>query len=173
MGCYGNALFGTKSLDRMAAEGARLTEFHAMPTCTPARGEPFDRPVPDSLRAGPCIDSPGAFRPTEDGSHSRLYYSLRQADRQAIAPFRNLHLLSHRYTLLSEYIHRSNPQQEVAVPANCSAGGCNSATQRQNCVKSHGRSRRRFPVRNPSCAQPKVALVADGFHSLAGDVVPQ
>ncbi len=37
LGCYGNRSFATPRLDRMAAEGARLTEFYAMPTCTPAR----------------------------------------------------------------------------------------------------------------------------------------
>jgi arylsulfatase A len=37
LGCYGNRAFSTPNLDGMAAEGARLTEFYAMPTCTPAR----------------------------------------------------------------------------------------------------------------------------------------
>lgn len=37
LGCYGNTAFATPRLDRMASEGVRLTEFYAMPTCTPAR----------------------------------------------------------------------------------------------------------------------------------------
>ena len=37
LSCYGNRNFTTPQLDRMAAEGTRLTEFYAMPTCTPAR----------------------------------------------------------------------------------------------------------------------------------------
>jgi arylsulfatase A len=37
LSCYGNRNYATPRLDRMAAEGARLTEFYAMPTCTPAR----------------------------------------------------------------------------------------------------------------------------------------
>lgn len=37
LGCYGNRSFPTPRLDTMASEGARLTEFYAMPTCTPAR----------------------------------------------------------------------------------------------------------------------------------------
>jgi arylsulfatase A-like enzyme len=37
LGCYGNKSFATPRLDRMATEGARLTDFYAMPTCTPAR----------------------------------------------------------------------------------------------------------------------------------------
>lgn len=37
LGCYGNRNFTTPRLDRMAAEGVRLSEFYAFPTCTPAR----------------------------------------------------------------------------------------------------------------------------------------
>jgi arylsulfatase A len=37
LSCYGNRAYSTPRLDRMANEGARLTEFYAMPTCTPAR----------------------------------------------------------------------------------------------------------------------------------------
>ena len=38
LGCYGNAEIRTPSIDRMAAEGVRLTEFYTpAPTCSPAR----------------------------------------------------------------------------------------------------------------------------------------
>lgn len=37
LGCYGNPVIRTPNLDRMAAQGAKLTEFYAAPTCTPAR----------------------------------------------------------------------------------------------------------------------------------------
>ena len=38
LGAYGNSLIQTPQLDRMAAEGVRLTEFYSSaPTCTPAR----------------------------------------------------------------------------------------------------------------------------------------
>ncbi len=37
LGCYGNTNIRTPHLDRMATEGARLTEFYAAPTCTPSR----------------------------------------------------------------------------------------------------------------------------------------
>ncbi len=38
LGCYGNTQIRTPALDRMAAEGVRLTEFYTpAPTCSPAR----------------------------------------------------------------------------------------------------------------------------------------
>ena len=37
LGCFGNDRINTPNLDRMAAEGARLTSFYAMPLCTPSR----------------------------------------------------------------------------------------------------------------------------------------
>lgn len=38
LGCYGHPTTRTPNLDRMAAEGIRLTDFHsAMPVCTPTR----------------------------------------------------------------------------------------------------------------------------------------
>lgn len=37
LGCYGNRVIRTPNVDRLAAEGARLTNFYATPTCTPSR----------------------------------------------------------------------------------------------------------------------------------------
>jgi arylsulfatase A-like enzyme len=37
LGCYGNNVIRTPNVDRLAAEGVRLTNFYAAPTCTPAR----------------------------------------------------------------------------------------------------------------------------------------
>lgn len=50
LGCYGNRRMRTPNLDRMAAEGARLTEFYAAPTCTPARSSLLTGRYP--LRSG-------------------------------------------------------------------------------------------------------------------------
>jgi uncharacterized sulfatase len=65
LGCYGHPRFKTPNLDRMAAEGVRLTQFNTpMPFCAPTRGSlltgryPFrngltTNPTPD---AGPQAD---------------------------------------------------------------------------------------------------------------------
>src|SRR4030095_17095485 len=38
LGCYGHPQFRTPNIDRMAAEGARLTNFYSTaPNCTPSR----------------------------------------------------------------------------------------------------------------------------------------
>ncbi len=66
LGCYGHPKFKTPNLDRMAAEGARLTHFNTpMPFCAPTRASlltgryPFrcgmnGNPTPD---AGPAADA--------------------------------------------------------------------------------------------------------------------
>jgi arylsulfatase A-like enzyme len=37
LGCYGNRVIRTPHVDGLAADGARLTQFYATPTCTPSR----------------------------------------------------------------------------------------------------------------------------------------
>jgi len=37
LGCFGSPTIQTPNLDRMAAEGLKLTSFYAQPSCTPAR----------------------------------------------------------------------------------------------------------------------------------------
>lgn len=66
LGCYGHPTFKTPRIDRMAAEGARFTQFHTpMPFCAPTRASlltgryPFrngltSNPTPD---AGPNLDA--------------------------------------------------------------------------------------------------------------------
>jgi uncharacterized sulfatase len=66
LGCYGHSKFKTPNLDRMATEGARLTQFNCpMPFCAPTRASlmtgryPFrcgmtSNPTPD---AGPVADA--------------------------------------------------------------------------------------------------------------------
>src|SRR5262245_21655378 len=68
LGCYGHPKFQTPHLDRMAAQGVRLTQFHTpMPFCAPTRAAlltgryPFrcgltGNPAPDG---GPQADALG------------------------------------------------------------------------------------------------------------------
>ena len=37
LACYGNSVYSTPHLDRMAAEGARFENAYATPVCTPTR----------------------------------------------------------------------------------------------------------------------------------------
>ena len=37
--CHGNPVLKTPHLDELAAQSIRLTNFHAMPMCTPTRGQ--------------------------------------------------------------------------------------------------------------------------------------
>ena len=48
--CFGGSRFRTPNIDRLAGEGARLTEFYAAPTCTPARASLLTGRYP--LRSG-------------------------------------------------------------------------------------------------------------------------
>ena len=51
LGCYGHPRFKTPNLDRMAAEGVRLTQFNTpMPFCAPTRAALLDGPLSVSLR---------------------------------------------------------------------------------------------------------------------------
>ncbi|MDE0768486.1 MAG: sulfatase-like hydrolase/transferase, partial [Opitutaceae bacterium] len=37
LGCYGGTSYNTPNLDRLAAEGIRFDDAHAVPLCTPTR----------------------------------------------------------------------------------------------------------------------------------------
>lgn len=55
LGCYGNAKIRTPSLDRMAAEGMRFTDFYsAAEVCTPSRAALLTGRYP--VRSGLCHD---------------------------------------------------------------------------------------------------------------------
>ena len=55
LGCYGHPTIKTPNLDRMAREGARLTQFYsASPVCTPSRAALLTGRLPQ--RSGMCSD---------------------------------------------------------------------------------------------------------------------
>src|SRR5947209_15793482 len=59
LGCYGHPRFKTPNLDRMAAEGVRLTQFNTpMPFCAPTRGALMTGRYPfrNGLTANPAPD---------------------------------------------------------------------------------------------------------------------
>jgi uncharacterized sulfatase len=64
LSCYGNSKFKTPNLDRMAAEGARLTQFNTpMPFCAPTRASLLTGRYPFrcGMTANPAPDFGGQF----------------------------------------------------------------------------------------------------------------
>ena len=79
LGCTGHPRFKTPRLDRMAAEGARLTQFNTpMPFCAPTRSDCLSLPRPDPTPlvcstvsgrlSASAITVPGPRRLTSAGS---------------------------------------------------------------------------------------------------------
>lgn len=66
LGCYGHPTIVTPHLDRMAAEGTRLTEFYvAAPVCTPSRAALITGRLPQ--RSGMCSDNRRVLFPESAG----------------------------------------------------------------------------------------------------------
>lgn len=58
LGCYGNSIFATPNLDRMASEGARYNNAYATPICTPTRAMILTGLHPNRTGFLERIDSP-------------------------------------------------------------------------------------------------------------------
>src|SRR4051794_33499288 len=70
LGCYGNTAFKTPNLDRMAAEGARLTQFNTpMPYCAPTRASLMTGRYPS--RCG-LVENPMPQQPGSSGRYDAL-----------------------------------------------------------------------------------------------------
>ena len=66
LGCFGNPTIRTPGLDRMAAEGMKLTQFYsAAPVCTPSRAALMTGRLP--IRSGMCHDRRRVLFPNSDG----------------------------------------------------------------------------------------------------------
>jgi len=66
LGCFGHPTIKTPHLDRMATEGARLTQFYsAASICTPSRAALLTGRLP--IRTGMCSDKRGVLFPNSGG----------------------------------------------------------------------------------------------------------
>lgn len=66
LGCFGHPTIRTPNLDRMAAEGAKLTQFYsAASICTPSRAALMTGRLP--IRSGMCSDKRGVLFPDSGG----------------------------------------------------------------------------------------------------------
>ncbi|NQT87143.1 sulfatase [bacterium] len=66
LGCFGHPTIRTPNLDRMAAEGAKLTQFYsACPVCTPSRAALLTGRLP--IRTGMCSDRRRVLIPNSGG----------------------------------------------------------------------------------------------------------
>ncbi len=66
LGCFGHPTIRTPNLDRMAAEGVKLTQFYsAASICTPSRAALLTGRLP--IRNGMCSDKRGVLFPNSGG----------------------------------------------------------------------------------------------------------
>ena len=68
LGCYGSELNDTPTLDRMAAEGLRFTDFYmASPVCSPSRGAAADGLLPAAASGSARSKGRGVLFPGQAG----------------------------------------------------------------------------------------------------------
>jgi len=83
LSCFGHPTIRTPNLDRMAAEGVRLTQFYsASPVCTPSRAALMTGRLP--IRSGMCSDKRRVLFPNSGGgipaSEVTMAEALKEAD---------------------------------------------------------------------------------------------
>ena len=82
LGCFGHPTIHTPHLDRMAAEGVKLTQFYsAAPVCTPSRAALMTGRLP--IRSGMCSDKRRVLFPDSGGGIPESEVTLAEALREA------------------------------------------------------------------------------------------
>lgn len=78
LGCFGHPTIATPHLDRMAAEGMKLTQFYsAAPVCTPSRAALMTGRLP--IRSGMCSDKRRVLFPNSGGGIPASEITLAEA----------------------------------------------------------------------------------------------
>ena len=78
LGCFGNPTIHTPHLDRMAAEGMKLTQFYsAAPVCTPSRAALMTGRLP--ARSGMCSNKRRVLFPNSKGGIPACEITLAEA----------------------------------------------------------------------------------------------
>jgi arylsulfatase A len=74
LGCYGHPLIQTPTIDRLAAEGARFTDFYSpSPVCSPARAGLLTARIPSRIGIWDWIPpGRGVYLPTEESTVATL-----------------------------------------------------------------------------------------------------
>ena len=82
LGCFGHPTIATPNLDRMAAEGVKLTQFYsASPVCTPSRSALMTGRLP--IRTGMCSDRRRVLFPNSAGGIPASEVTLAEAMKEA------------------------------------------------------------------------------------------
>jgi arylsulfatase A len=82
LGCFGHPTIATPNLDRMAAEGVKLTQFYsASPVCTPSRAALMTGRLP--IRSGMCSDKRRVLFPNSAGGIPESEVTLAEAMKAA------------------------------------------------------------------------------------------
>lgn len=82
LGCFGHPTIATPNLDRMAAEGIKLTQFYsASPVCTPSRAALMTGRLP--IRSGMCSDKRRVLFPNSAGGIPESEVTLAEAMKAA------------------------------------------------------------------------------------------